>query len=46
MKTKYITVGLSLSEAQKLTLAKAARNGSEATIRLTHGQLLETTTSV
>ena len=39
MKTKYITVGLSLTEGQKVTLAKAARNGSEATIRLTHGQL-------
>lgn len=39
MKTEYIVFGLSLSEGQKVTLAKAARSGIGAMIQPTHGEL-------
>lgn len=39
MKTQYYALGLTLTEAQKTALAKAARVSTSATMRLTHGQL-------
>lgn len=39
MKTEFFALGLSLTEGQKSTLAKAARDDTGATIQLTHGPL-------
>ena len=35
----YIPFGLTLSKSQKDTLARAARDGTGATLRLSHDQL-------